>query len=364
MFTVRRVDEPPYVVDDDKLKRYDQHNLIFNRIFNDLCWTGYARTMEKQGLRNIAEKKPGYTRFDYALAEAAWTVHDVWTDAFSWSRLYRPRGPSLMGEAWYRDRYEVEDVEELTRQLKRSARFYGASLVGVAELDRRWLYSNRRYDLQPLELPEEVRYAVVMAIEMDGDGIATSPACPAAAATGVGYSRMAFTASCLAEFIRNLGYTAIPDGNDMGLSIPLAIDAGLGQLGRNGILITPEYGPRVRLCKVFTDLHLASDRPIDFGVTDFCRGCRLCAEACEVGAISMEAEPSWEPACRSSNPGVLKWYVDGEKCYEFWCDNGTDCSSCITVCPYNTGPKRASAEEFRDDKREYRNRVRPRKVYR
>lgn len=345
-FKVRRAEEPPYIIDEDELKRYDQRNLIFNRIYNDPSWTGYGRIEEEQGLRNIAEAKPGYTRIDYALTEAAWTVHDVWIDAFSWERLNRPGGPSLMGDEWYRDRYEVEDIAEMTRQLKRAARFYGASLVGVAELDRRWLYANRRFDLEPLELSKEVRYAVVMAIEMGEVGIAASPACPAAAATGRGYSRMAFAASCLAEFIRNLGYVAVPAGNDMGLSIPLAIDAGLGQLGRNGLLITPEYGPRVQLCKVFTDLPLAPDKPIDFGVTDFCRRCRLCAEACEVGAISEEAEPSWEPACVSSSPGVLKWYVDSEKCYEFWCENGTDCSTCIAVCPYNTGLKRASTEKF------------------
>ena len=73
--------------------------------------------------------------------------------------------------------------------------------------------------------------------------------------------------SILAEFIRILGYKAIPMGNDTSLSIPLAIDAGLGELGRHGLLITPEYGPCVRLCKVFTDLPLEPDKPIQFGVT-------------------------------------------------------------------------------------------------
>jgi hypothetical protein len=38
--------------------------------------------------------------------------------------------------------------------------------------------------------------------------------------------------------------------------------------------------------------------------------------------------------------------VDGEKCYVYWCDNGTDCSTCISVCPFNTGPDEASSEEF------------------
>jgi len=65
---------------------------------------------------------------------------------------------------------------------------------------------------------------------------------------------MAFVATSLAEFIRLLGHDAIPAGNDMALSIPLAVDAGLGELGRNGLLITKEFGPRLRLCKVFTNL--------------------------------------------------------------------------------------------------------------
>ena len=67
-----------------------------------------------------------------------------------------------------------------------------------------------------------------------------------------------------------------------------------------------------------------------------CKRCRLCAENCEVEAISMNEEPSFEVACRSNNPGVMKWYVDAERCYLYWCENSIDCSTCIKVCPYNT----------------------------
>ncbi len=343
---VRNVDQPPYVVDEPRIKRYDQVNLIFNRVGNDPDWGGYLRDEEEAGLQNIREAKPGYDRVDYALAEASWTVHDVWTQAFSWDRLERPGGPSLMGDKWYKTRYEVDDVPEMTKRLKKATRFFGASLVGVAEINVNWLYANHRQSLEPLELPEGVRYAVVMAVEMDELGIATSPEAPAAAATGVGYSRLAFIASSLAEFIRNLGYTAVPASNGVGLSVPLAVDAGLGELGRNGLLITPEYGPRVRLCKVYTDLPLEKDKPIEFGVHEFCRTCKKCAEACEVEAIGFEDEPSYDGVCKSSSPGALKWAVDGEKCYEYWCDNGTDCSTCISVCPYNTGRTEAHADEF------------------
>jgi epoxyqueuosine reductase QueG len=88
---------------------------------------------------------------------------------------------------------------------------------------------------------------------------------------------MGFIAPSMARFIQELGYHAMPSGNDTALSIPMAVDAGLGELGRNGILITPKYGPRVRLCKVFTDLPLVHDKPVDLGVQAFCEICKKCA---------------------------------------------------------------------------------------
>jgi epoxyqueuosine reductase QueG len=123
-------------------------------------------------------------------------------------------------------------------------------------------------------------------------------------------------------------------GNTTALSIPLAIDAGLGEIGRNGLIVTPEYGPCVRLCKVFTDLPLAPDEPIGFGLADVCEGCSKCAEACEVDAISTDRAPSFEVACRSNNPGVLRWHVNQDRCYEFWTENGQDCATCIAACPF------------------------------
>lgn len=345
---VRTTKKPWYNIDSSKLERYDQKKLIFNRVFMDPSFPSYLKTEEKKGEKNISENIKGYTRIDYALAEASWTVHDTWEKAFTWNRLERPYGPSLMGDKWYRKRINIKDPEEITRYVKRAAKFFGAAIVGICRFNNLWIYANKRRTLEPLSLPNEVEQAIVMGVEMDEIGIATSPEAPAAAATGLGYSKMAFLASSLAEFIRNLGYTAVPAGNDTALSVPLAIDAGLGQLGRNGLLITPEYGPRVRLCKVFTDLPLVNDAPIEFGVTSYCKNCRLCAEACEVDAISKEPDPTWETACESNNPGSLKWYVDGEKCYSYWCENGIDCSTCISVCPYNNGRSKAETEEFWD----------------
>ena len=145
---------------------------------------------------------------------------------------------------------------------------------------------------------------------------------------------MAFTAGLLAQFIRGLGYEAIPSGNDTALSIPLAVEAGLGELGRNGILITDKFGPRVRLCKVFTDLPLVPDTPKFFGVERFCELCKKCAEQCPPKAIP-SGEKTTEAITISNNSGVKKWMINPEQCYRFWAANRTDCANCIQVCPFN-----------------------------
>ncbi len=132
-----------------------------------------------------------------------------------------------------------------------------------------------------------------------------------------------------------LGYGAIESRNDTALNIPLAIDAGLGKLGGSGLLITPQFGPRVRLCKVLTDLPMEPDGPIEFGVREFCRRCKLCAESCEVGAIPKDNEPELEGLTKSNNPRALKWYIDPERCHLHWCENGESCSTCMAVCPYS-----------------------------
>eukprot|EP01046_Picozoa_sp_COSAG06_P026209 COSAG06_NODE_2245_length_7263_cov_19.964964_5_plen_282_part_00 len=64
------------------------------------------------------------------------------------------------------------------------------------------------------------------------------------------------------------------------------MQAGLGEYDRHGLLIHPDYGPRVRIGKLWTDLPLAHDAPRPFGVAEFCEMCDRCATACPAQAIS------------------------------------------------------------------------------
>ena len=324
-----------------EVERFDQKNQVFRRVEWDpdprlthLYEKYYGVVMPK-------ENKPGFTLVDLAFRNAAWWLELGFTKGicggkgglFDWdSELLGPNEPPTGLKL------TVDDPAKITRVVKMVARFFGACLVGVCELDRRWLYSHYYYlftkEHGTVKVPEEYKYAIAIAVEMDYEGLKYSPTISAAAITGLGYSKQAFVAGLLAQFIRGLGYKAIPQGNDTSTSIPIAIDAGLGELGRNGLLITREFGPRVRISKVFTDLPLVPDEPIEFGVWDFCHKCQRCAESCPSKAI-MYGEPTEEINNICNRKGLLRWPINAERCFAFWVANDSDCITCVTVCPFN-----------------------------
>ncbi|MBT8358432.1 MAG: reductive dehalogenase [Desulfobacterales bacterium] len=332
-----------YVV--GQVEQFDQKNEMFKRPFWD-------PTMLDLGQRFYTDKvkpkdKPGYTLNDQAMVNASWLLENTFAQgvrggrkgmyAWDWDGKFSfPRTPSGL-------KILDADPVAMTRQIKMVSTFFGASLVGICELDRRWLYSSA-YFISPEggqavenEIPQDCKYAIAIAVEMDYEGIRCSPAHPASAATGLGYSKMAFIAGLTAKYIRGLGFQAIPCGNDTACSIPIAIDAGLGELGRNGLLITPQYGPRVRLNKVFTDLPLVPDSPIEFGVWDFCMICKKCAQKCPSQSL-VHGDPNAKAHNISNREGIRAWHINAETCLPFWAANGTDCANCIRVCPFNKPP--------------------------
>lgn len=334
-----------------EVSRYDQKNTIFSRS----SWDPTIRELGGDYLSDHADtnrpdiNSPDYNLRDWAFDQASWYVERQLAKG--------SRGIGNFGlYRWHIDpveiakefnlppgwKYEISDPVRMSTDIKTVASFLGASLVGICKLDQRWVYThsfNRLTDEHlPIAIPPECEKVIVLAHEEDYRMIKLSPAILSCATVADCYSRMAFVGGRLAHFIRALGYKAIPCGNDTALSIPLAIDAGLGQLGRNGILITKEFGPRVRLSKVFTDMPLAPDKPVDFGVTEFCNNCGLCAENCPSQAISF-GEPTFEGPSISNNHGLYKWYINPEKCFMFWRHKYRFCcSNCKRFCPFNKPP--------------------------
>ena len=293
---------------------------------------GAATVIERALSRDpTKEDKEGYRQEDYALKQAGRTV-DVYVRKYLFSR------DSDVDE----NRVDTSDKAATTRKVKRVARWFGAGQVGVCEINPTWIYSHWgennaiRSDIantgDPIELPSWAKYAIVMAIAMDYQRLRRSPAVEGG--TDLAYSQMAFTAASLATYIRKLGYHAISCGNDMALSVPLAVDAGLGELGRNGLLITEQFGPRVRICKVFTELPLETDSPVDLGVQRFCERCKICAESCPSKAIVSgdRTDKAWD---NSNSVNVLKWPLKAMNCLTYWLKNRADCAVCLRTCPFN-----------------------------
>jgi reductive dehalogenase len=174
------------------------------------------------------------------------------------------------------------------------------------------------------------RYAIALTVEMAKEMIDCAPRGPTVMESAQQYMASGAIAVQVAQFIRNLGYPARAhiDGNYRVVCPLVARDAGLGEIGRMGLLMTPNLGPRVRIGVVTTDLPLVpDDREPEHSVLDFCSICEKCADVCPSQAIAR--------GLRTEIDGALRWRIDSEACFTYWSKIGTDCARCVSVCPYS-----------------------------
>ncbi len=245
--------------------------------------------------------------------------------------------------------------DEMAARIKAVARRLGAADVRIGPLNPAWVYSHRgsppffadyrpnppHYegapagyrDLRwgdPIELPHQ--YAISMAFAQDLGLMRTGGTPFSEFEIGRVYAASALTAVQVAAYIRGLGWPARAHHmrNYGVLVVPVAVDAGLGELGRCGYLLHPRLGANLRLACVTTDLPLAVDPPVDLGAQDFCTHCLKCATTCPSGAI-----PQGEPVVVR---GVRKWQIDPVKCLLYWGHLGSACAICQTVCPWSKPP--------------------------
>jgi len=235
-------------------------------------------------------------------------------------------------------RVQVANPAAMASKIKGIARFFGTDAVGVAPLKQAYVASHRWDEYlagqgKPARrIRLEHRFAVCLVFKRDYRLVRAGHSYIDGAEGTLVYNRAAVAACQLAAYIRELGWPARAhhEREEEVLQVPLAVEAGLGELGRLGLLITPRWGPRVRIATVTTDLPLEPDAPVDIGAQHFCRLCRKCADNCPSGAI-----PKGGPVVVR---GARKWAIDPVKCLGFWGANKQkwdDCSVCIAVCPYN-----------------------------
>ena len=210
--------------------------------------------------------------------------------------------------------------EGFLAELETYAESIGVSSVGYTQVPEQWIFAGKAI----LHLN-----AIMLTMEMDKVRIDTAPSVPCKQAVMEIYRDLGFAANKIAMYLRKRGYSADAGHPLMGPALypPLTQLAGLGWLGRSGLIITPEHGPRVRLAAVFTNIENLpfSTHNEHAWVADFCAKCGKCIRECPAQAI-------YEEPIRRETGRVT--CVDSARCFPYFSDYH-GCSVCIKVCPFN-----------------------------
>ena len=313
--------------DVSRIDRFDERDHMFSRnqlkFLPELAGSYYSQHPQFRPSDEKIHSRPELGQSGHVYDDPLYTP--VFAAAFSY--LERTRDAAGGDVNPQRSLAAVSEIRSAVMDL---ARYYGAVDVGITPLRPYHFYcrSGRRAEHwgEPIEAVRGS--AVVVVVAMDWKMIAAAPSLPAILESSRQYVEAAKIASIIAEYIRGLGYRARAhtDGNYQVLCVPLAVDAGLGELGRLGLLMHPVYGPCVRLAAVSTEIELSPTPPRPFHSASFCRICKKCADNCPTRAIA----DGQEPVSRN----FKHWSIVQENCYVFWKQIGSDCAVCIRACPY------------------------------
>jgi len=314
--------------EDSPQKRIDERDIMFSRSLlepgTERFEEYYERNPDKKDWDDKFRSRPGllargtafYDSLGFPAAEAS----------FETIEQLRPHvdGKVASDEV-------LASTGQMTRFLNHWGKKLGAHSVGVTKLRDYHKYSvvgrGPEYGF-PVELEHE--YAIALTVEMDSAMLRAGPRASTVMESAQAYVESGTIAVQMAEFIRRLGYSARAhiDGNYRVVCPLVARDAGLGEIGRMGLLMTPDLGPRVRIAVITTSLELEpTGRKPDHSILDYCTHCKKCAVCCPPWAIPFEG--------RKEIDGVPRWQINQELCYIYWSHAGTDCGRCVSVCPYS-----------------------------
>lgn len=134
---IRTLEKPSYIVDKSRYKRFDERNTVFSRVRWDKTCIGYGRSTEERMLERLAQRKPGYSRMDYALHSASWTVDETYKGAFSWEKLVgvgvdkrEPPGERTGSALASLKKYRVKDPAKMSMKIKKSCQIFRRLLGG------------------------------------------------------------------------------------------------------------------------------------------------------------------------------------------------------------------------------------------
>jgi ferredoxin len=196
-------------------------------------------------------------------------------------------------------------------------------------------------------VPEEIifkgkailfRYALVAIQEMAKEKIDTAPKLDAGEEVLAVYNSLGVAVNDIARWLRKYHGVRCQANHPLGglvNTVPLAVKAGMGWSGCNGLLITPEFGQRQRIAPIFVEKPIFefTDSDKHRWIGDYCKSCRRCQKACPTGAILEDKK--YHPA-QIPGVGQVETSIEREKCYPYF-NETLGCSICIKVCPFSRG---------------------------
>ena len=209
-------------------------------------------------------------------------------------------------------------------EIEEQAKNLGIDLIGFAPIDENLMFEEDHIG----GIDVLYQNAIVLGMEMDYEAIDTAPEPPAGVESLNIYAELGEATNKLTDFIRSKGYRAIachPLGGPI-LYPAMAVKAGLGKIGKQGLLITKNFGPRQRLSMVAVNIDTLPENPReDFVIDKYCKKCKRCVNLCPVNAI-------YDEPIINENGTVTR--IDGEKCIKHFYET-TGCSICIKECPFH-----------------------------
>jgi ferredoxin len=306
MHSIKKVDHPTTGIIDNAVKRVDERDSGFNKAALGV----FGPVLAKERNRFVM-KHP----LSGALGNMQVFLRNIVDGVAAAQKAPLPDDPAVIAE-----------------HIKETAYFLRADAVGICKLPPYAVYSKSFPRGEPVELDH--KYAIAVLIDQDWR---TSRATNghnwiSNSMSFMAYSASGFIACILADYIRKLGYPARAHHarNYQVVVPPILLWAGLGEMSRIGdCVLHPFMGPRFKAAVVTTDLPMAVDKPIEFGVQDFCSKCKKCARACPSGALSDGGKEMYN--------GYERWPSDIRKCTTMRVGNqrGSGCGTCIKACPWN-----------------------------
>lgn len=284
----------------------------------------YSKNPNRKATDNEFRKEAGllsnksifYNRLAYAASNASFYTVDQFKDAID--------GP-------VNQKKEEISPERMLEFLIGWSKKLGALNIGFTKIENYHYYSHKgRGESYGQEIKEHHQYAIAFTVEMTQEMVAAAPQASIVMESGQQYLEAGRIAIQIGQFLRSLGYSAKAhiDGNYEVVCPLVARDAGLGEIGRMGLLMTPKEGPRVRLGVVTTNFEMPVYKyQQNHSMLDFCNRCKKCADVCPSKAISFDTPKQVN--------GIKRWQINSEACFTYWAKAGTDCGRCMATCPYS-----------------------------